>query len=219
MGNMDVDDPCMVAAIIRDLFLHVDRNFAYTGILLRHGSETFTLRMKYAFSPQDTDAHIQNWSLKGPSGLNPCPHCNNCIGRRKPFEDDSGYCHVASPCYQKIDHRTQEQARNIVTILRQAHAAGDSGALEKYEKSSGIKYVAHGVLFADDVAEVLGFPDCVYFDLTHSLYSSGGIAQYAIKQAILTITRSSQITVDDLDKFSKLVSLPAWKSRLPKAFF
>ena len=53
----------------------------------------------------------------------------------------------------------------------------------------------------------MNFPNCVYIDLTHALFGSGGIARYHINGLVYKVVQSSQITVEDIDKFSASVTV------------
>ena len=57
MTSSKLNTAILARAFIRDLFLHPDRDFQNTGIRLEHGDRSFTLRMKFAFNPQDFAAH------------------------------------------------------------------------------------------------------------------------------------------------------------------
>ena len=82
--------------ILHFSFKHDDFN-AETGFVLRHGSEELEVLMRFAATPQDYLAHCEVFGLKGASSLSPCPLCDNVIGHREYFEDNSGYVHVLSP--------------------------------------------------------------------------------------------------------------------------
>ena len=83
-------------AILVFMFRNYDFN-AFTGVMLRHGSEELLVRMVFQASPQDFLAHCEVFGLKGASSLSPCPLCDNVIGHRAYFEDNSGFVHVVSP--------------------------------------------------------------------------------------------------------------------------
>ena len=97
MKSMDIGIPQLTRAILRKLFgSEDDFNFATTGISLQHNGEEIILRLEAKIvTPQDFEAHVYMFGLKGASGMNPCPICENCIGiPREYFEDDSGFVHV-----------------------------------------------------------------------------------------------------------------------------
>ena len=81
-------------AMFWGLFGNVDDFNFTTGIFLKRGGRQILLRMKYKSTPQDYEAHVYLFGLKGASSLAPCPLCDNCIGiPRAFFEDDSGFTH------------------------------------------------------------------------------------------------------------------------------
>ena len=137
MTNSKLNSAILARAFIRELFLHPDRDFQNTGIRLEHGDRWFTLRMKFAFNPQDFAAHADMYDLKGPSALAPCPHCDNCLGRRGWFDDDGSITHVYSWKYDRFKSRTPERAADIVNNLRDL--ADNPGELDTYEKGNGCK--------------------------------------------------------------------------------
>ena len=75
------------------------------------------------------------------------------------------------------------------------------------------------MLFDREISELLNFPECVYLDLTHSLYGSGGIARYHINGLVYKIVQSSAITVEDIDAFSASVKVCGSSTQLHKTFF
>ena len=75
------------------------------------------------------------------------------------------------------------------------------------------------MLFDREVSIIMKYPFCVYIDLTHALYGSGGIARYHINGLVYKIIRCSQITVEDIDKFSASVTVCGSSTQLPKTFF
>ena len=147
-------------------FLHPDRDLQQIGIRLQHGDRYFTLRMEFAFNPQDFAAHADMYDLKGANALAPCPHCDNCLGRRGFFDDDGSITHVHSWKYDRFKSRTPERAADIVNNLRDL--ADNPGELDTYEKATGIKYNPIGMLFDREVSIIMKFPSCVYIDLTHA---------------------------------------------------
>ena len=64
MASAKLTTAILARAFIRDIFLHPDRDFQNTGIRLEHGDRWFTLRMKFAFNPQDFAAQVDMYDLK-----------------------------------------------------------------------------------------------------------------------------------------------------------
>ena len=73
-------------AILSKLFRHGDFNLSQTGLLLEHGGEKLMVVFTPSCVAQDFEAHQVMFDLKGASGLNPCPYCDNSIGRREFFQ-------------------------------------------------------------------------------------------------------------------------------------
>ena len=115
--------PIVARYILHNVFKDPERNLLDAGILLRHGEYSFTIRMKYEASPQDFAAHVDLVDLKGPSGLAPCPSCDNVLGRRAWFDDDGDFVHVLSFRYERFAARTAASARRIVHELKALAAA------------------------------------------------------------------------------------------------
>jgi hypothetical protein len=82
-----------------------------------------------------------------------------------------------------------------------------SDDLKDTEQATGIKYDPESPLFDPEIMKMIQFPDCMYADSAHCLWSSGGVGQYHVNQLIRAITRNTQITVADLDRFAKRVRL------------
>ena len=82
-----------------------------------------------------------------------------------------------------------------------------------------MKYNPTGILFDREGSNIINFPKCVYLDLTHSLYGSGGIARYHINGLVYELVQSSEITVEDIDVFSASVKVCGSSTHLPKTFF
>ena len=161
-------------AILLKLFRHADFNLSQTGIMLEHGAERLILVMVPTCVAQDYEAHQMMFDLKGPSGLNPCPMCDNCIGRRAYFEDDSYFEHVLSPRYDRFKLRDTSRIHEIAAELKSLAASGASSDLDSSEKATGFVYEPHGLLFDDDVSSVFELPRAIYCDVCHSVSASGG---------------------------------------------
>ena len=96
MKSLGIGIPQITKAILRKLVgSEDDFNFAATGGSLKHGAEEVILRMQPKIVVlQEFEAHVYMFGLKGASGMNPCPCCENCIGiPREYFEDGSGFVH------------------------------------------------------------------------------------------------------------------------------
>ena len=99
MKPFQLRDQHMCKAILVNLFRNDDFDFERSGILVRHGTEELVVRMKFTTCPQDFLAHCDVFGLKGANSLSPCPMCDNAVGRRAFFEDESGFVHVLSPMF------------------------------------------------------------------------------------------------------------------------
>ena len=216
-ANIEITN--IVKAIMLDMFRDSECNFETTGVLLRHGAETLVARMKFKTCPQDWLAQVDMFGLKGPKGLNPCPLCDNCMGRRALFEDDSGFSHVLSPVYSKFKLRDAARMMQITTCIAEAVADGDPAQIDKIEKATGIVYDPDGLLFDKDLEGIFDWPTAVFADTAHCLTASGGVAQYHLNQLVLSIMEKTSFTLEDLDSFAKKVTLPRSWSKLSKTFF
>jgi len=216
MKEKDIGIPQLIRAVLFRLWRHHDTNFAI-GVRLRHKAEHLIVRMRFACCPQDFLAHVDCFGLKGASALCPCAACNNCIGRRAYFEDDSGFCHVESPSYHKFKIRSLAQTHAIVRKLRRLAAIDpESSDLAEYEQATGICFDPQGVLFDDTVNDLVRFPEAMYFDSTHCLWSSGGVGQFHINQFVRRITTRTALTLEDLDDFAHKIR---GAHKLRKPFF
>ena len=219
MKSANIEITNIVKAIMLDMFRDPECNFETTGVLLRHGAETLTARMKFQTCPQDWLAQVEMFGMKGQAGLNPCPLCDNCMGRRALFEDDSGFSHVLSPVYSKFRLRDSARMRQVITCIEEAVADGDPDQIDRVEKATGIVYDPAGLLFDKDLDGIFDWPDAVFADTAHCLLASGGVGQYHINQFVLSIIGKTSFTLEDLDRFVGSVTLPRGWSKLTKTFF
>ena len=223
MKRLGLDIPQLTKAILRKLFGSEDDFNFLTGIPLQHNGEEFILRMKPRIAtPQDFEAHVYMFNLKGASGMNPCPCCENGIGiPREYFEDDSGFVHVYSSHYEKFKMRTQQRMKETIEEIKRVAESGNADALDAIEVATGIVYNKDGLLFDDWMLELLGFPECVYMDATHCLFGGGSVGQLTINAFVSTLVTSPTITVTlaDLDAFGCRVQVPCRHARLPKTWF
>jgi hypothetical protein len=173
-------------AILLDLFRDGDCNFETTGVLMKHGSESQVVQMKFETCPQDWLAQVDMFSMKGQMGLNPCPLCDNCMGRRAFFEDESGFVHVLSPEYEKFKVRDAARCKDVIHAIENT-AVNFPDDLEEVEKASGLTYDARGLLFDKDMAGIVDLSTAIYADTAHCLLASGGVAQYHLNQFMLRI--------------------------------
>ena len=70
-------------------------NFETTGVRLQNGPDQFILRASYVATPMGEEAIRAIKSVKGHSGIKPCIHCKNVLGRvgsLADFGDDDPYC-------------------------------------------------------------------------------------------------------------------------------
>ena len=175
MKRLGIGIPQLTKAILRKLFGSEDDFNFLTGIPLQHNGEEVILRMKpRIITPQDFEAHVYMFGLKGASGMNPCPCCENSIGiPREYFEDESGFVHVYSSHYEKFKMRTQQRMKETIEEIKRVAESGNADALDAIEVATGIVYNKDGLLFDDWTLELTGFPDCVYMDATHCLFGGG----------------------------------------------
>lgn len=175
--------------------------------------------MRFASSPQDFLAHVDAFGLKGASALCPCPACDNCIGRREYFDDDSGSCHVYSSSFDKFNLRSVAWNSEIVAELKSLAANGSNEELPEYANVTGLTYDSQGLLFDDKVAEMVRFPDSMYFDTTRCLWSSGGIGQFHVNKFIKQIISRTAIELKDLEDFAHMVRNNSSTPKLTSTFF
>ena len=208
----------IVKAIMLDMFGDPDCNFQTTGVLLRHGAESQLVRMKFKTCPQDWLAQVDMFGMKGAQGLNPCPLCENCMGRRKFFEDDSGFVHVLSPLYEKFRLRTRSRMREVLDCISSI-ASDHPEQLDDVEKATGLCWNPDGLLFDKDLAGIIDLSEAIFADTAHCLLASGGVAQFHINQFVLRIIDRTDFDLPDLDCFAGKVTLPRSVPKLSNTFF
>jgi len=217
MTEHDITIPHIAKALLKHFFKRPECNFLETGILLKHGSEAMYLQMRPSCAPQDYEAHEMQFDLKGASGLSPCPYCDNCIGRRQYFEDDSGFAHVLSSHVHKFVIRSPERMQEILAELKETAEHGRPSELSRSEVATGIVYSPDGIMFDPEIAGLFTVPQAIYMDLTHCLMASGGIAQYSINQFVLSIIRKTDMELKDFDEFATDIKVVG--TRLSKTWF
>ena len=163
MKDNNIKIPDVTKAILLKVFRHGDYNVSQTGILLQHGEEQLLLVMRPRIvTVQDYEGHCLMFELKGPSGLSPCPLCDNCLGRRQYFQDDSGIEHVLSSRYDKFVFRKPERFREIFRELKGHALRGEAEDLDKTEKATGFVFNESGLLFDEDLADIVQLPEAMY---------------------------------------------------------
>ena len=149
--------------------------------------------------PQDVDAFKHVFSLTGSSGQSPCPWCSNCMGRRRYFEDDSGFAHLHSPHYHKFKLKDSETIFLMVDDLERQH-----GAVRKQrEMVYGLIYDPKDLLWCREVRRHLRYPYVIYWDHMHCLCTHGGIAQYHVNQFVYRVSLLLRMPLEEWDKFHK----------------
>ena len=189
----------LLAMFLKTLFRENDFNMQTTGMILRHeGEEPVFMKMEFACTPQDERALKACYCLTGASGSSPCGECDNCMGRCRYFEDDSGFAHVWSPEYQKFKKRTHEQffamADDIV-----AHTDGDR---KRREQTYGMTYEEGGLIFDLSLRPYIRMPWAIYWDHMHCFTASGGMGQYEVNQFARRIRNTLNMPLSDLDDFA-----------------
>jgi hypothetical protein len=121
--------------------------------------------------------------------------------------------------YEKFIVRDSARMQEVLDSIAKVAADGDPEQLDLIEKATGLIYDPHGMLFDKDLAGIVDLADAVYADLAHCLLASGGVAQYHINQFVLKITSSTEVTLQDLDRFASNITLPANTSKLTKTWF
>jgi len=218
MKNYGMHVRDITKAILFKLFRRGDFNLSHTGLLLEHGNEQLMVVFTPSCVTQDFEAHQVMFDLKGAAGLNPCPYCDNSIGRREFFQDESGFEHILSARYDKFKIRDVHRINDIVAELKELASQGLTTELDRTEKATGYVFHEEGVLFSD-VADVFQLPDAIYMDCTHCICASGGIGQFTINQFVLALIMYTAITLLDLDQFSAKIKTPRGHSRISKHWF
>ena len=101
-------------------------------VSLKHGAAEVIFRMQPKITvPQVFEAHVYMFGLKGASGMNPCPCCENSIGiPHEYFVDESGFVHVYSSHYEKFKMRTQQRMKETIEEIKRAAENGNADALD-----------------------------------------------------------------------------------------
>ena len=209
----------LMRIVLRSWFARAPWNLQRTGVRLKHGNDVVHWFARYACSPQDERAQKYGFDLKGSSGRNPCATCNNCMGRVPFFEDDSGFVHVWSPCFEKCVPRTPAMAIELLDQVEHAAKHGSKKELADLELISRYCYDKNGLLFDKELRQYIDFPYVVDWDWMHNWCSSGGIGQFHFNGFVQVIAATLNMQLKDFDSFAAKVSLPKSSPRLPKHWF
>ena len=218
MEDCGVTVSTMFRAVLRVLFRPGnDFDLFATGIILRHGTESHQVRMRFRCLPQDERAHKYALNVKGNSGCKPCAECDNCMGRCPFFEDASGFIHILSTEYHKCKRRTRADFFAMADDIAEKARHGTVGQRKLAEKAYGLTWDPLGLMWDLYLRPHLDMPNCIYWDWCHVWCASSGIGQLHVNLFVLRITETLNMELSSLDEFA--ASVKGLQPRLPKRFF
>ena len=159
------------------------------GVRMKSGQDSWSM-VRIAFSCFIADERaIKDLSMaKGASARKPCVRCANILGRIDPTSPLGDYrLHFTSPMRERFDFWTSarlEEAADHLALMRGRLTRTNVPTLEMH---LGLPYgFGQGILFRQAKSNAR-FPGTIFWDSMHTLYASGGVAQYERNQYILAI--------------------------------
>ena len=214
----------ITAAILKQFWAEVGHNMR-NGVRIPLGNgEVFLLQAEMGASLQDFGGIKYTWSIKGASGRNCCPWCNN-IQNCDPAEiaGDPYLKHVATALPGEFELKSDmdfwlDCDKLHAEFVRWQAKLTTKGAFQKLEKQVGIKYDPHSLGYDKYLRKIIGINNACP-DWMHSLLASGGLGQYHLNAFVLELLEQyPQMTLEALDDFAAEIT---WRrnSRQPRNFF
>ena len=174
-------------------------------------SYTFDFKMLMA----DEKAIKQLTGVAGASSYHPCLCCANILGRVAPalVGDADGYMqHYVCSEVDRFDRYTFQRfdavCQEIAAAWAQSPARGrEAELLYSIHYNDGLS-----ILFSP-LARICRVPECVNWDAMHSIWASGGVAQYQINQFAHQM-KLCGVSLADFDEFARLIRLKGESYRM-----
>ena len=99
----------------------------------------------------------------------------------------------------KWDPHTPESFMDIKAALDAVK--DNTSELKELEVECGVNYDPNGFLWDPYLSQLLQIPNCIFWDIQHCLYASGGVAQIEVNGFVLEMLAHG-ITLVDLDTFA-----------------
>ena len=166
-------------------------------------------RFHFAAFLSDEKAIKQVCYCKGAGSYKPCLCCANVIGRLPPASvDDPYFKHYSTIRATDFDQYSVDRWAAMCRHVEAVSAAGGAAA-GQVAMECGMNFHPLALPFVDggNLSRRLRLPETVYWDSMHSLWASGGIAQYQLNQFLRRV-RGAGIPLKDLHGFLLIVNGP-----------
>ena len=161
---------------------------------IHRDGDQWRIAVDWAVMLADMKALAQTALTKGAGGYKCCPKCDNCMGRLPAGfiaanADIGGFVHYTSDDIDAFVEHTAQSLGELCDAVKEAWVNGAAGQAEELETLCGVTYNGGlGVPWGRSAGQIQ-FPERLYYDSMHTLYSSGGIAQFECNQILVRIKR------------------------------
>ena len=163
-------------------------------------------QLPFAIFLADEKAIKEILAVKGAGSYKPCCKCMAILGRILAADVRPPFQHYTCQCPALFDEYTYEGFLRACETVRGAWAESAIRGREM-ETLLGISWLEGRALPFSDRAPLYRIPESVYWDAQHSVWASGGIAQYECNQFIQHVIGFG-IIPDALQTFLRQVHLP-----------
>ena len=187
---------------------------------IRKGSDpnSYVLAVQWGLFLADTKALVQMACSTGAGGYKCCLKCPECVGR---IPEDTlqeaaglGFYHYSEGDSTKFTGFTHAEWQDLCGRVREARENQPKKIAQAVETQLGIAFnEGLGVPWGRGATICRG-PEDFCFDSMHSLFASGGCAQYEINQVLLRIQKQ-RILPDHFQEFCNTVHLSGHEKICP----
>ena len=204
--------PRITRAMLYKFFDPESFHFTTTGVAFPTGEGEANVNANFGFFCIDEDASHKIFEVKGAGSSKPCLCCKNIVGARTDASASNYLFHYSEPRRALWDCQTPESFQESKEMLDEAHDNGED--IGELELMLGLKRDPLGLLWDPYIANLIKLPRCMYWDIMHCKFASGGMAQYLLNGFCLELIRNN-IELEDLDSFTR----DCKGHKLPKNFW
>jgi hypothetical protein len=168
------------------------------------------LRFLFSSFVADEKALKEITGMKGASGTHCCLKCMNVVGRHAPsdLQDNPFLVHFTCAEHHRFVPWTGPDLDEALEELRAAWAERRRVHAQRRETELGITYPVHGGLLAAASRFALNLPSSLFYDYMHTLFASGGVAQYELNAFFLQVLALDGFDFDTIEEFKNEVVFP-----------
>lgn len=138
--------------------------------ILYHKDQSWKCKLVLRNFLADAPALRSAFSTKGANGMRPCALCSAVIGKRW---DVDGCCSFDETNMDRWCRCTDSELRAMAAELRSAAQHESLAVLRKMEKTRGLTYNEHSVLYQENLRGVIDVARSWTYDSMHSCYQNG----------------------------------------------